>query len=236
MVPEKIIAPETQDPLAPLADEFIQLCRSDRNTTVEDFAQRYPEQADRIRRLFPSLLLVEKLSPGSSLSNSESQDEIRFTGAQIGEYNIQGELGRGGMGFVYRAVHRSLGREVALKVLNQRGLRGQGSLERFKLEARSAARLHHPHIVPVFDVGQDGDTWFYTMQLIQGQGLDRVLENMRLAQDSLPPRPAELKLPKPETGHCDETQPVMSPESSGENHEPTSKAAGKSQRLDAATI
>ena len=230
MIPEKIVDSEIQDPLAPLADEFIQLCRVNGDITVEDFAKRHPDQADRIRRLFPSLLLVEKLSPGSSSIAGESHNEISFAGVQIGEYNIQGELGRGGMGIVYRAVHNSLGREVALKVLNQHGPRNQVSLERFQLEARSAARLHHPHIVPVFDVGQDGDTRFYTMQLIQGQGLDRVLEKMRLAKDSLLPRPAELKLAKPETDHGDETQPFMSPESSGENHSPTSKTAGKSHQ------
>ncbi len=52
------------------------------------------------------------------------------------------------------------------------------TLERFRREARSAARLHHTNIVPVFEVGQDGDTVFYAMQFIQGQGLDLVIEEL----------------------------------------------------------
>jgi serine/threonine protein kinase/tetratricopeptide (TPR) repeat protein len=230
MVPENHIETEVLDPLAPLADEFTQLCRIDSSTTVEDFALRHPEQAERIRRLFPSLMLVEKLSPGSSSSGGKAQTEIKFAGSQVGDYNILGELGRGGMGIVYRAVHKSLGREVALKILSQPALHSHGSLERFQLEARSAARLHHPNIVPVFDVGQEGDTWFYTMQIIQGEGLDRVLEAMRLARTCSPFMPAELRLAERDTNRGDETQSVLPPTSEADSYESPGRVVDKSHR------
>ena len=83
------------------------------------------------------------------------------------------------MGVVYEAVQQSLGRHVALKVLPQQSLAGSSHLERFQLEARAAARLHHTNIVPVFGVGSQEGVHYYAMQFIQGQGLDEVFEELR---------------------------------------------------------
>ena len=76
------------------------------------------------------------------------------------------------MGVVYEAEQISLGRRVALKVLPRQVSGDRMVQERFRREARAAARLHHTNIVPVYEVGQDGDVRFYAMQFIQGQGLD----------------------------------------------------------------
>jgi WD40 repeat protein/serine/threonine protein kinase len=83
------------------------------------------------------------------------------------------------MGVVYEAEQISLGRRVALKVLPLKVSSDPMILERFRREARAAARLHHTNIVPVFGVGQDGDVKFYAMQFIQGQGLDTVIAELR---------------------------------------------------------
>ena len=83
------------------------------------------------------------------------------------------------MGVVYEAEQESLGRRVALKVLPQPIARDGSALSRFRREARSAARLHHTNIVPVFEVGQDGAICYYAMQFIHGQGLDAVIEDLR---------------------------------------------------------
>src|SRR5262249_21104573 len=89
------------------------------------------------------------------------------------------EIGRGGMGVVYEAEQQALGRRVALKVL-PRASAGDGSAQvRFQREARAAARLHHTNIVPVFDVGCDGEHLYYAMQLIHGQGLDLVINDLK---------------------------------------------------------
>ena len=100
-------------------------------------------------------------------------------------YEILGELGRGGMGVVYKAVDESLGRHVALKVLSHSRQVGPIQLIRFQREARAAALLHHTNIVPVFAVGLHEDVHFYAMQYIDGQSLDAVLrEIIRLRRDT----------------------------------------------------
>ena len=97
-------------------------------------------------------------------------------------YEVLGELGRGGMGVVFRARHRALGREVAIKVLQPGESSFQELLRRFETEAKSLARLRHPHIVAVHDVGRSGGHVWYTMDLIEGSSLDRVLK-----QGAMPP-------------------------------------------------
>ncbi|MCG8650592.1 MAG: WD40 repeat domain-containing serine/threonine protein kinase, partial [Pirellulales bacterium] len=82
------------------------------------------------------------------------------------------------MGVVYEAEQQSLRRRVALKVL-PRVASDENGLARFQREARAAARLHHSNIVPVFQVGQDGEHAYYAMQLIEGQGLDAVINDLR---------------------------------------------------------
>ncbi|MEZ6037731.1 MAG: serine/threonine-protein kinase [Planctomycetota bacterium] len=88
------------------------------------------------------------------------------------DYELLGELGRGGMGVVYRARQRSLGREVAVKVLRPGDLVFGDALRRFRSEAQSLARLRHRHIVSVHDLGEnpDGTLWF-AMDLIDGTTL-----------------------------------------------------------------
>jgi serine/threonine protein kinase/Flp pilus assembly protein TadD len=98
---------------------------------------------------------------------------------QLGDYRILREIGRGGMGVVYEAMQESLGRHVALKVLPFHSLLAPTHRERFQREARAAARLHHSNIVPVFGVGVHHGLHYYAMQYIEGQGLDRVLRELR---------------------------------------------------------
>ena len=103
--------------------------------------------------------------------------------SQIGDYRILREIGRGGMGVVYEAEQISLGRRVALKVLPKQVSGDRMVQERFRREARAAARLHHTNIVPVYEVGQDEDVRFYAMQFIQGQGLDLIIAELRQLRD-----------------------------------------------------
>ena len=83
------------------------------------------------------------------------------------------------MGVVYEAEQESLGRHVALKVLPSHALIDPRHLQRFRREAKAAARLHHTNIVPVFGVGHEGSTHYYVMQYIPGQPLDEVLKEVR---------------------------------------------------------
>ena len=84
------------------------------------------------------------------------------------------ELGRGGMGVVYRAWQPSLGRQVALKCLFQSG--DPKAEARFAREIRALGRVEHPHLVKVFTSGADGERWFYAMELIEGASLAAVCD------------------------------------------------------------
>ena len=156
--------------LAELAEEFTAKVRSGELPRVEDYAARAPRMAERIRQLFPTLMLLEGLAGGTP----SATPAVLQPGAEFGPYRIEREIGRGGMGVVYEAIHRAMQRRVALKVLLAAGMEG-GALERFLREAQTSAGLHHTNIVPVFDLGQVDGTPYFAMQLIDGRGLDRVL-------------------------------------------------------------
>ncbi len=95
---------------------------------------------------------------------------------RFGEYELLAEVARGGMGVVYRARHLSLGRIVALKMVLFGTFARTETQDRFRAEARTGARLKHPHIVPIHDFGTlDGQPWF-TMDLIDGPNLGDVLK------------------------------------------------------------
>ena len=92
----------------------------------------------------------------------------------LGDYRLIRQIGAGGMGVVYEAEQRALGRRVAVKILSRDILKQEDAIQRFQREAESAASLHHTNIIPVFEVGCADGTWFYAMQLIDGHGLDVV--------------------------------------------------------------
>jgi serine/threonine protein kinase/WD40 repeat protein len=167
-----------------LAEEFVQRYRRGERPPLKEYLDKYPELANDIRALFPALVEMEqvKADPGTTTASVELPP-LR----QIGDYRIVREVGRGAMGVVYEAEQLSLGRRVALKVLSARVAPDPQSLERFRREARSAAKLHHTNIVPVFEVGQDGDICYYAMQFIHGQSLDQIIEELsRLRRRAFP--------------------------------------------------
>lgn len=95
--------------------------------------------------------------------------------ASLGRYTVVGELDRGGIGRVLRAVDPEIGREVAIKVLLDTHGADRVALERFVAEARITGQLEHPNIVPVYDAGVADDGVFYVMKKVEGQNLDTVL-------------------------------------------------------------
>jgi len=105
-------------------------------------------------------VVAKSSSPGGEPSGGEPR--------VVGPYRVEKLLGRGGMGVVYKAVDTRLGRTVALKVLRSGGDAAPEELARFRLEAQNAAKLQHPHIVPIHDIGREADLDYFTMDYIEG--------------------------------------------------------------------
>ncbi len=106
-------------------------------------------------------------------------------GQTFSHYRITGQIGSGGMGVVYEAQDLTLGRRVALKFLPPDLSRDQGSLDRFLLEARAASALNHPNICTIYAVENDAGRSFISMELLEGQSLDRRLDAGALTLDRL---------------------------------------------------
>jgi WD40 repeat protein/serine/threonine protein kinase len=176
------INPSAADPLGQIADEFVEALRQGQRPSVEEFARRYPAHADDLRDMLPALVLMEQVKSADKAAGAEGRTAVPEavpSMRQLGDYQILREIGRGGMGVVYEAQQLSLGRHVAIKVLPSHALLDPRHLGRFQREARSAAKLHHTNIVPVFGVGEQDGLHYYVMQFIPGLGLDLVLEELR---------------------------------------------------------
>jgi serine/threonine protein kinase/WD40 repeat protein len=169
-------------PVDRLAEEFLERRRRGESPAIAEYVERYPEWADQIREVFPALVMMEQFKPApDDLTGGDAgqpADPVRGL-QRLGDYRIVRELGRGGMGVVYEAEHESLKNRVALKVMHARFRADRTSMRRFQTEARSAAKLHHTNIVPVFDYGEQDGVCYYAMSLIAGVGLERVLADVR---------------------------------------------------------
>lgn len=103
------------------------------------------------------------------------------------DYELEKKIGQGGMGVVYKAYHRSLRRTVALKIITGGGLRDEVDIARFHIEAEAAARLDHPGIIPVYDVGEHQGNHYYAMAYVEGPPLSSFVG---ASAKKLPPRRA----------------------------------------------
>lgn len=180
-----------RDPLDLLAEDFARRCRDGENPSVEEYAARYPELAEAIRLLLPTVAFLERGkqaggSPAMGLGSGEMAALNGLSFRQLGENQVVRELGRGGMGIVYEAVQEPLGRRVAVKVLPRHAHANATSRQRFLREARLVARLQHPNIVPIYSVGEHDGIPYYVMAFIDGPGLDRLLADPKSSRPDDP--------------------------------------------------
>jgi serine/threonine protein kinase len=162
-----------------VTDSFVGELRAGGRPSIDDYLERYPELAEQLAELLPAIALLEQHAAICNSRNSERCQAALPSHQEIGEFTIIREIGRGGMGVVYEAMQEPLGRHVALKVLSMPALLNAKHLERFRFEARAAARLQHRHIVPVFGVGEFNGLHYYAMQFIHGKSLHEVLFALR---------------------------------------------------------
>lgn len=171
--------------LADLTDQAM------RGETVDlDVACRaHPDLAGELRELWGAVLVAEVAgSHASELTSpfmNDSPSGVLDLPCRFGDYELLEELGRGGMGVVYRARQISLNRIVAIKMILRGDLASSSDLDRFRAEAEAAARLDHPGIVPVYEVGHHNGRAYFSMKYIRGRTLSQLL-----ADGPLPPREA----------------------------------------------
>jgi WD40 repeat protein/serine/threonine protein kinase len=162
--------------VARVADEFLERQKRGEQADIEDYARRYPQAAEVLRKVLAALQLLGLSSAGGVGLGAEADG---FVTGVLGDFRILREVGRGGMGVVYEAEQISLGRCVALKVLPFAAALDARQLQRFKNEAQAAAHLQHTNIVPVYYVGCERGVHFYAMQFIDGHTLAAAIQELR---------------------------------------------------------
>ncbi len=178
--------------LAQVLGDLTRQLRDGHQPDIELLSRAHPDIAPELRELWPALLLAEemaKTTPSTACFSASLETTLHAAGADLprsfGDYELLEELGRGGMGVVFKARQKSLGRIVALKMILRGNLASDDDLRRFRAEAESAARLAHPSIVSVYEVGERDGQAYFSMQHVAGFTLAQ-----RVADGPLPPREA----------------------------------------------
>ena len=162
--------------LGRLAEELAVALAAGEAIAAAAWAERFAVETAEVEAILRALRALD-----TGLGEELGEGHAELPAPQLpADYELRGELGRGGMGVVYRAHQRSLDREVAIKVLRPGDLVFGDAMRRFRAEAKNLARLRHRHIVSVHDLGEspDGTLWF-AMDLIDGGTLADELHRHR---------------------------------------------------------
>jgi hypothetical protein len=186
-------AADFEERLALFVSELSDRAQRGENVDLEAECRAHPEFAAELRELW-GVIVVARVAGTSSprvevtlpLDRPSDYPSGTLTlPCRFGDYELLEEIGRGGMGVVYRARQQTLGRDVAVKMILRGNLASESDRERFAAEAQAAARLDHPGIVPVYEVGEVQDRPYFSMKYVSGTTLAQ-----RLADGPLPPREA----------------------------------------------
>jgi serine/threonine protein kinase len=214
------LSPVLEDPrVAEALEQYLAAVETGAKPNRQAFLARHAEIAQALAECLDGM---EALHAAAAAAPSDQRSSAEGTRADtsadlqpeapLGDFRIIREIGRGGMGVVYEAVQLSLGRRVALKVLPFAAALDGKKLQRFKNEAQAAAHLHHANIVPVYAVGSERGVHFYAMQLIEGQSLAALIEDLRQPEGSGTRNGARARLSPEPTGPYLGTQPLADPE------------------------
>jgi serine/threonine protein kinase len=175
-------APASGDPkLTAALEEYRALLEAGQPPDRAAFLTRHADLGPALAECLAGLELVHAVAPalsGASADRGTDCQSVQLGTEPLGDFRILREVGRGGMGVVYEAEQMSLGRRVALKVLPFAAMMDPRHLQRFQNEARAAASLEHPHIVPVYGVGCERGVHYYAMRFIDGQSLAQVIAEL----------------------------------------------------------
>jgi serine/threonine protein kinase len=152
------------------------------NTTKSDSIEPMTNENKPAKTSPLSQTKMHDLPGAGTQNNNESTLEI---GSVLAErYQIKAFIAQGGMGAVYRAFDKNRNEDIAIKVMLPQLMQNESARERFLDEARLSSQLSHPNIVNVFDVIQDNDLCFLTMELLEGQDLRQLMENRKLVRQN----------------------------------------------------
>src|SRR5207237_5058112 len=143
---------------------------------ADRFCPRCGADVSGVQASIATAVVHQHAPPAPAALQAAQLDAVRQ--ATLGEYEIMGLLGRGGMATVYLAHDIALDRKVAIKVMSPHLLSGEGMAERFKREARTAGSLSHPHIIPIYAVKEAGDLLFFVMKFVEGRPLDGIIREV----------------------------------------------------------
>ena len=175
------ISEADEQALANLVTELADRMQQGETLNLETECRRHPRFADDLRELWGVLVVTR--AAGNETGSIAAQANVPLDAPilklpfQMGDYLLQSEIGRGGMGVVYHAIRASDGQAVAIKMLLKGDFATVDERQRFRSEAEAAARLSHPHIIPTYDIGEHEGRVFFCMKLIEGQPLSSRLAN-----------------------------------------------------------
>ncbi len=177
---------QAEEQLALLLAELTDRAQQGELVDIEHVCQQYPQHADELRYLWGAVLVTDAIgithlqdTPPPSPDSVNWPPQLPFA---MGDYELLEMVGQGGMGVVFRARQLSLGREVAIKMIQQDRLGSPEDHQRFLAEAEATARLEHPGIVRVYEVGEFEGTPFFSMQFIRGETVAQRLKSGPMPQ------------------------------------------------------
>jgi serine/threonine-protein kinase len=176
---------ELADLITSLADRI----NAGERVELEKTCLQHPTFESDLRDLWGTIVVTRAAADEMASKSFTDESDIRIPGLEVpydlGSYVLEEEIGRGGMGIVYRATRKSDDRTIAIKMILKGDFASQGERERFKAEAEAAARLNHRNIAPIYEIGEHEGLAFFCMKLIDGGTLTE-----RLMSGPLHPRTA----------------------------------------------
>lgn len=190
-------------------ENLLKRSTSQREESLAKIERDHPEEIEEIRQLLMTAEMAENLATDFWDSTDERTQNSLFDAStlprQFGDYELVKEIGRGGMGVVFEARQTSLNRTVALKMLLKQDWATAAEIARFQKEAETAARLNHPHIVPVYEVGSQDGYLFFSMRCVKGKTLAERLQEGPMSPEEI----ARILVPVCEAVHAAHQQGLL---------------------------
>ncbi len=201
-----------QGKLDQLIQDIMARTRNNQSVDIDLLASEYSEMEPDLSKILPALFAMAEWDPAID-GELELHELDPLYNIPLGDFQVIRQIGRGGMGVVYEARQMSIARDVALKVLPLAALIDSRSLARFRNEVNAIATLDHPNIVSVYSVGEERGIHYYAMQLIRGQSLATVINEMKSM--SFANRPLTLEMFSPVIVNRDNDPEAGFPPSAG---------------------